>query len=386
MKILIIHTAYRFSGGEDCVVEAEKHLLETNGHEIFYLSFKNPANPIKSSWLFFASIFNPASFFRVRKTIQVFKPDVLHVHNWHFAASPAVFIAARTQKTPVVYTLHNYRLLCPSGTLFHNGHVFLNSLQQSFPWLAIKKKVYRSSYFQTFWLAFVIWFHKIIGTWRNIDKYITLTQFGKELFVNSDLLIKPEQISVKPNFTEAVNVSKQSRTNAFLFVGRLSEEKGIDCLLNAFRQNGLELLIGGDGPLSEKVRKISIQYPNIQYLGSLSKSQVRVHMQTCTALISTSICYETFGLVIIEAFALGTPTIVSHIGAASAIVTHSYNGFHFEPGNVEELNCMVNKWKNLSENTKETIRQDARKTYESLYTPIKNSNQLITIYQSVLDR
>jgi glycosyltransferase involved in cell wall biosynthesis len=200
MKILLIHTIYRFKGGEDTVVESEKKMLQENGHEVYSLIFTNPTNPVKALAIFFIALFNPVSYFRVIKAIQRFQPDVIHIHNWHFAASPAIFWAARTKEIPVVYTLHNYRLLCPSGILFYQGKLFLDSLQQNFPWEAIKKKVYRNSVFQTFWLAFIVWAHYKTGTWNKVNKYIALTSFGKDVFVSSKPAVFSQKIIVKPNF------------------------------------------------------------------------------------------------------------------------------------------------------------------------------------------
>jgi glycosyltransferase involved in cell wall biosynthesis len=199
MKILIIHTIYRFKGGEDSVVESEKKMLQENGHEVYTLIFKNPTNPVKALAVFFIALFNPISYFRVIKAIKRFQPDLIHIHNCHFAASPSVFFAARKKNIPVVHTLHNYRLLCPSGILFHQKKLFLDSLQQNFPWKAIKKKVYRNSVFQTFWLAFVVWFHHKVGTWDKVDKYIVLTPFSKDLF-SSKSGVFLQKIIVKPNF------------------------------------------------------------------------------------------------------------------------------------------------------------------------------------------
>ncbi|MDR1181671.1 MAG: glycosyltransferase family 4 protein, partial [Bacteroidales bacterium] len=248
MKILIIHTAYRYKGGEDSVVESEKKLLHDNGHDVHSLIFNNPDSPVKALLMFFIALFNPVSYFKVSKAIEEFQPDVIHIHNWHFAASPSVFWAARRKHIPVVHTLHNYRLLCPSGILFHQGKLFLDSLKQDFPWRAVRKKVYRNSVFQTFWLAFVVWFHEKTGTWNKVNKYIALTLFGKDLFVSSNPTVFTNKIIVKPNFTygdKSFNVKRQA--DSFLFIGRLSEEKGMDCLLEAFKLTGLKLKIGGNG-------------------------------------------------------------------------------------------------------------------------------------------
>ncbi|MDR2410412.1 MAG: glycosyltransferase family 4 protein, partial [Bacteroidales bacterium] len=384
MKILIIHTAYRFKGGEDSVVESEKKLLQENGHDVYSLIFENPANPVKALALFFIALFNPVSYFKVIKAINVFQPDVIHVHNWHFAASPSIFRAARGKKIPVIYTLHNFRLLCPSGILFHQGKLFLNSLQQSFPWGAVKKKVYRNSILQTFWLAFVVWFHHKTGTWNKVDKYIALTSFSKDLFLSSKFVDFAHKIIVKPNFTRAdklLNVKRQS--DIFLFIGRLSEEKGIDCLLEAVKLTGLELKIGGNGPLIDSIKDISRKYSNIQYLGNLEKMQVQQFMQECTALIFSSIWYETFGLVVIEAFSQGLPVIASNIGAMSSMIKDGYNGLLFEAGNSADLQAKLIKWQNKSQEEKEQFSKNAYQTYLDNYTPEQNITQLMVIYDSV---
>jgi glycosyltransferase involved in cell wall biosynthesis len=321
------------------------------------------------------------------KAINVFQPDVVHVHNWHFAASPSIIYAARKKKIPVVYTLHNYRLLCPSGILFHQGKLFLDSLQQNFPWKAVKRKVYRNSALQTFWLAFVVWFHHRIKTWNKVDKYIALTSFGKDLFVASKSTVFLQKIIVKPNFTfnrKSSEIKRQS--DSFLFIGRLSEEKGIDCLLNAFQSTGLKLKIGGNGPLINSVKDISMKYPNIQYLGNLEKEQVQQYMQECTALIISSIWYEGMPVTIIEAFSQGLPVITSNIGAMSSMIKDRYNGLLFEAGNPVDLRAKLTEWQNKSQEEKELFSKNAYQTYLDNYTPERNLVQLMAIYNSAIRR
>jgi glycosyltransferase involved in cell wall biosynthesis len=387
MKILIIHTAYRYKGGEDSVVESEKRLLQENGHDVYSLIFENRANPIKAAVTFLIALFNPFSYFRVIKVIETFQPDMIHVHNWHFTASSAIFFAARKKKVPVVYTLHNYRLLCPSGILFHQGKLFLESLQQPFPWKAVKRKVYRNSTFQTFWLAFVVWFHHRIGTWNKVDQYIALTSFGKDLFITSNPAVFSQKITVKPNFTFNRKSSEIKRQlDSFLFIGRLSEEKGIDCLLNALQSTGLKLKIGGNGPLINSVKDISMKYSNIQYLGNLEKEQVQQYMQECTALIISSIWYEGMPMTIIEAFSHGLPVIASNIGAMSSMIKDGYNGLLFEVGNPVDLQTKLIVWQNKSQEEKELFSQNAYQTYLENYTPEQNLAQLMAIYNSVIRR
>jgi glycosyltransferase involved in cell wall biosynthesis len=170
----------------------------------------------------------------------------------------------------------------------------------------------------------------------------------------------------------------------FLFIGRLSEEKGINCLLDALISTELKLKIGGNGPLIGIVQDISEKYSNIQYLGNLDREQVQQYMQESTALIFPSIWYETFGLVIIEAFSLGLPVIAGNLGAMSSMIKDGYNGLLFEAGNSADLQAKLIEWHNKSQKEKELFSKNAYQTYLENYTPEKNLSQLMAIYNSVI--
>ncbi len=197
MKVLFIHTCYSQHGGEDAVFESECNLLKSKNIEVESLLFQNGKNVLRNIIL---APFNIISYLKVKSTIRRFQPDVIHLHNWHFAASPSVVWAAQHCKVPIVMTLHNYRLLCPSAILFHKGELFFESLSGGFPWKAVNRKVYRNSWFLTFWLAAIIRLHKSIGTWKKVDHFITLSEFAKKIFLHSDLGLQEEKLSVKPNF------------------------------------------------------------------------------------------------------------------------------------------------------------------------------------------
>ena len=382
MKILVIHTTYRFRGGEDSVVDAESNLMKSNGHEVFTLFFKNPSGIIKSLCLFLYSMFNVSAYLKTIRVIKKLQPDVIHIHNWFFAASPAVIIAAYRKKIPVVYTLHNYRLLCPSAILFHDNSLFLDSLRQNFPWNSIRKKTYRNSFFQTFWLAFVVWFHKRIKTWNKIDKYVVLTDFAKPIFSNSTFNIIEKKLVVKPNFVSKTTVQTMKRNNSFLYIGRLSEEKGLLLLLDIFKKNEWSLRIGGTGPLVDDV-KACTKYSNILYLGNLDKEGVLRNMQECTALIFPSLWYEGMPVTIIESFSQGLPVIASNLGSMTSMIDNGYNGLLFDSGSPVDLQEKLMQWQTASSAEKETFSKNAYQTYMEKYTPENNLNQLLAIYHSV---
>jgi glycosyltransferase involved in cell wall biosynthesis len=382
VRILIIHNRYQQRGGEDTTFEQEVALLSQT-EEVQTLTFQNFSG-WKGAAQFILSIWNIFSAAKVRKSIRQFQPDVVHVHNWHYAVGPVVVRSVHNREVPVVLTVQNFRLLCPSATLLYKNSLFLDSLHAGFPWKAIRKKVYRNSFLQTFWLAFIIWVHKKIGTWKMVDRYIVQTGLAKSLFISSSLGTSESQFSIKPNFVVDPGVGLNRREDFFLYIGRLSEEKGIKTILEAFKNKIYGLYIGGDGPLKEDVLNASKADPHIRYLGLLDKNSVQEMMRRCSALIFPSIWYEGMPLTLIEAFALGTPVIASNLGAMASMITDGYNGLHFEAGNARGLSEKIDFWESLSKDGRKLFSDHARTCYEQIYTSEKNREQIMAIYQSVI--
>lgn len=384
MKILLIHTFYGQSGGEDQVFKNECDLL-SHAAEPKQLCFDNGGNKVQILLKFILGPFNIFSLSRFKSAIKEDRPDVIHIHNWHFAASPILIRAAKKLKIPVVVTLHNYRLLCPSATLFHNGQLFTESLHEKFPWKAIANKVYRNSRLQTFWLAGITYWHKKLKTWQGVDRYITLNEFSKELFLKSDLNLNEDQIDVKSNFVTDSGCSVKDRENYYLYVGRLSPEKGVPTLLAAFSNTGYELRIVGDGPLRKDVEQFDKENSNISYLGSRSNEEIRGLMKNASALIFPSIWYEGMPMTILEAFSTGTFVIGSKLGAMESLITHEYNGYLFTPGDIRALRSNIAEWEALDPLSKSIKSINARRTYENHYTPEDNLDKLLRIYNSAID-
>jgi glycosyltransferase involved in cell wall biosynthesis len=383
MKVLIIHSAYKYKGGEDTVVAEEMELLKAQGVEVDLLQFHNDRNVLLN---LLQLPFNIPSYHRVKRKLKEFEPDVVHIHNLHFAASASVPYAIKSTRTPFVITLHNYRFLCPSALLYYRGKIFLDSINQNFPWRAVKDGLYKNSRLLTFWLSFSMQIHKWIGTWKMCDCYIVLSEFSRKMFLNSKMNFKEHQIVVKPNFCSAPIATQKKTENFYLYVGRLSPEKGIATLLNVFTTTSANLKIAGDGPLKALVEKTSSEFKNVEYLGSVAKAEVRELLDKATALIFPSNWYEGMPLTIIEAFACSTPVIASRLGAMETMVEHEYNGLHFEVENEDDLKKKIFSWQNLTEQEKTRYQNNARETYERLYTPERNAQQLLSIYTSVIEK
>jgi glycosyltransferase involved in cell wall biosynthesis len=381
MKILIVHTFYRDKGGEDAVMLAEMSLLQEAGMEVELLSFQNPGNAIHAVFSLLLSPFNVFSFIKTILKIRSFQPNVVHLHNWHFAASPSVIVASQFSKVPIVLSLHNFRLICPSATLFYRGHIYLESVHQNFPWKAVRKGVYRNSVLQSFSLAFTVFLHKQLKTWQKVDRYFVFSGFMKNIFLESALGIPEDKFVVKGNSIPDLRLKKEpERKNHFVFIGRLSAEKGLDVLLKAFAETGFKLLIYGYGPLEQEVQTFAELHPNIQFRGPLNQTKVAEELSNCSALVFPSTCFEGMPLTILEAFSTGTPVISSNIGAMSSMIEDHYNGLHFEAGNSVDLAQKLQFWHALPESEQTQYRLGARATYEKNYTPEANLKILESIY------
>lgn len=384
MRILIIHNRYQERGGEDSLVEMEINLLKQE-HEVETLYFQNKPG-VGGLLQFILSVWNIAAAAKVRKKIRDFRPDIVHVHNWHFAASPIIFHSIAKAGIPVVATLHNYRILCPSATLYHDGQLQYDSLRQNFPWTAVKKKFYRNSYLLSFWLAFVLWFHRRIGTWNLVKKFLIPSASMKLFFESAGWKFPVERILVKPNFTQAGIPSHEQaqEKSGFIFVGRLSPEKGIANLLKAFRKSNHTIKIIGTGPLLGDVQEAAARHNNIQYLGLLNKESVLKELSKAEALIFPSVWQEPFGMVIIESFSVGTPVIGANIGAPATLIEHDHNGLLFDQSDEKHLFEAVSVWKSFTQDKKMILGENALNTYNSRYSPQKNLLTLNEIYQSCL--
>ncbi|MEL6651477.1 MAG: glycosyltransferase family 4 protein, partial [Bacteroidota bacterium] len=341
MKILIVHNRYLQKGGEDTVVAAEKELLESYGHQVRICMFDNadiPGGALGKLKAMFLSISNATAKARVKAEIVDFGADVVHVHNTFYVASPAIYAAAKESGVPLIQTLHNYRLLCPSAFLYHDGALYLDSVHKVYPLKAIAKRVWEGSLLKTWSIVNITAFHKLKGTYRKfVDKYIVFSEFSKGVFADSSLHLQEEQLAIKPNFVPDPGEENLPRGEHYLFVGRLSPEKGISVLLEAATTSNFKVKILGDGPLRPMVEEAASQNANIEFLGRKSREEVMHHFRTCRALIFPSVWYEGMPMVIIEALAAGAPIITSDLGNPGSMVLDGVNGLKFEAGNSAQL-------------------------------------------------
>lgn len=382
MRILIIHNQYQHIGGEDFVMGQEMEALRKN-HEVDLYTVRN-VKGLKGYLQYLLYPINWPEVKKIKERIHAFKPDLIHIHNMHYALGPLFILHIKKMKIPMVMTLHNFRLICPSATLFYDGNIYLNSINEDFPWDAIKKKVLENSFIKTFWTAFTYWIHRKRGTFKAIDRYIVLSEFSKSIFAKSKFNVPMDRFSVKPNFVKVEEVSKEYPSDYFVYVGRLSEEKGIIPLLHAWKATNHKIKIYGTGPLQKEVELICSHSPNMQYMGFQDKQTLSNQIASASAVIVPSVCYESMPLAVLEAYALGTPVIASSIGILNEMVVPLYTGLLFDPHNHINMVQTLAEWSSLPKEKILEIKENCRKEYLDKYSQPIVMEELERIYTEVL--
>lgn len=380
MKIFTVHSSYAQRGGEDQVFEAERDLLRRYGHSVVEYVQDNKSiggsAPLNTG---LRAIWSQGDFRRVRQRLKEERPDVVAVHNFFPLISPSIYYAAAAEGVPVVQTLHNYRLICPAATMLRQGELCSLCVGRSLPLPAVRYSCYRHSKVLTAGVAAMSSTHRLLGTWnRMVARYIALTEFVRDRYIEGGF--DPDKIVVKPNFTEDWRPG-DGAANTFVFVGRLSPEKGVDVLLKAWAaaESPYELRIIGSGPEELSLKAQAQTLKNVTFLGHQAPTRVREEMGRALAVIVPSVWYEGFGLTIIEAFSKGTPVLATDIGGMSSLITPGHSGYLFPRADVSALARLIRLGADLRQ-----LREGARGEYVARFTPERNYEYLMGILGSVV--
>jgi len=386
MKILLCHNQYQQQGGEDQVFLAEKKLLESypeNTVNLFIVNNDKIKNLFSKISVTLSLSYSIKQKKKLSQILKNNRPDVVHVHNFFPLLSPSIYDACMELNIPVVQTLHNYRIICPSALLMKNNLICEKCINGT-PYNAALYRCYRDSIIGSLVVARMVNKHRKQETWNNkVTRFIALTDFAKGKFVEAG--ISENKIIIKPNFIDERLMNKEFNNNerkGALFVGRLSNEKGILTLLKAWQQIDLKINIAGDGPLFKQL--INKATNNINFLGNIDKTSVLKEMERAEFLIMPSECYEGFPMVLVEAFSQGLPVIASRLGGMKEIVEDRITGLLFDPTNTNDLAAKVN-WLKKHPKFCKKMGLNARKIYEEQYTAKKNYKMLTAIYQECID-
>jgi len=384
LRILQVHNRYREPGGEDAVVASEAALLRANGHEVIEHFVRNPGGGAGAAARLAVAPWNPASARAIRRVALECAPDVAHVHNTWFTLSPSVLGALHRSKVPVVMTVHNYRLVCLNALVFRDGHPCTDCVGRA-PVPGVRHRCYRDSALQSAVAAATLSFNRTRGTWVDaVDRFIAPSHGLRDTLVAGGL--PAERFTVRPHAVADAGPRTRppSISTTVLCVGRVSEEKGVDVLLEAWaraRPAGLELVVVGDGPRREELERRAVA--GVRFTGRLPHDEVRALMLGARALVFPSVCFEVFPMTLVEAMSAALPVIASAHGGSAEIVGPIGAQWLAEPGRVQSW---VDRLANLADaDALDTAGACAREIYASQYAPERGVGSLIGAYQAAID-
>ncbi|MFF0100135.1 glycosyltransferase family 4 protein [Micromonospora sp. NPDC005257] len=325
MRIVVAHNRYREAqpSGENTIVDAEIAQLTAAGVEV--LPFLRSSDEIPSmskpakALLPISPIWAPKAQHDLDRLLTEHRPDVLHLHNPYPLLSPWVVRTAHKRGVPVVQTVHNYRQVCSSGLYFRDGVICQDCRGRTLGVPAIVHRCYRNSRAQSALMATTLAVHR--PTWKSVDRFIALTTAVADHL--RDYGIPDERIVVKPNAVPDPGTPSPAG-NGFLFMGRLSPEKGLDLLLSAWRRHPVGALgplrVAGDGELRPLAEAAAAERPDVLYLGQLDRSGVRAALADSSVVLATSTWHDVLPTVIIEALAAGRPVLGTALGGIPYLV------------------------------------------------------------------
>jgi glycosyltransferase involved in cell wall biosynthesis/SAM-dependent methyltransferase len=388
MKILIVHNRYRSASpsGENRVVDQETAALLRAGHEVEH--FERMSDDIEDFTLREKTVipgqvvWSPSAAREISKILGEFRPDVVHVHNVFPMISPSVLQACRRHLVPTVVTLHNYRLICPSGDLFRNGSICHDCVGR-IPLPAVRHGCYRESATATIPLAIAGATQKRL--WQTLPSaYIFISAAQRDLF--SSMNLPHERSFVKHNLVYPMESSTETES-LVVYIGRLNEAKGLPLLMEAWDRADLKntkLVIAGGGPLEEEVAAWARSRPSVEAPGLLSRQECIALLGRARAAIVPSQWQEPFGLVIAEAMSASVPSIAPSHGSFPELITDGEDGALFPPGDVGSLAKLIGDVENDPSHWAE-LGRNAYATYSRRFEPEGNVRQLESIYRFAIE-
>ncbi len=389
---MVAHNRYRQAqpSGENTMVDLEIAQLTAAGVEV--LPFLRSSDEIPSmsaparALLPISPIWAPRAQQSLAALIREHHPDVLHLHNPYPLLSPWLVRTAHRHGVPVVQTVHNYRQVCASGLYFRDGQICQECRGRRVALPAVAHRCYRGSRAQSAVMATTLAVHR--STWRSVDRYIALTSAIADHL--RDYGIPEGRIVVKPNSIPDPGLdfalesgpvgAGAARGRGFLFLGRLSPEKGLGLLLDAWRQHpdGTlgTLTIAGDGDLRPLALRAATERADIEYAGALSRDAVRSAIRAAAVVVAPSTWHDVLPTVIIEALANGRPVLGTNLGGIPYLVGSA--GWVVPPDPAALAAALP-----LAAAQAADLSPAARRRYETTFHPDVVIKQLLATYESL---
>ncbi|NML52598.1 glycosyltransferase family 4 protein [Streptomyces sp. R302] len=392
MRVLVVHNRYSSAqpSGENRVVDEEVALLRAAGHEVGLFERRSDsigarsllgkaAVPLLVPW-------NPAVRTELAARLRAERPEVVHVHNVFPLLSPSVLAACADAGVPVVATLHNYTQVCPPGTLHRDGRACGECVGAPVPLAAVRHGCYRDSRLATVPLAVGLAVNRR-RWWSGVDRFLCISAAQREVLVRSGM--PAGRLAVKHNFVPDPGAVRTAPGRHLLFLGRLTEAKGVRLLMAAWEELaagggvGVPLVIAGAGPLDREVAAWAEGREDVRYVGLYDPARVREAVAGAVAVVAPSEARETFGLVAAEAMAAGVPVVAAGHGGFSELVEDGVTGLLHRPGDAASLASTVRRIA-ADPGRNEEMGRAARRRYDRFFSPAVGLERLVEEYRAAI--
>ncbi len=406
-KVLLVNNYYYNRGGDCTYLFGVKRMLEERGHNVVVFSMHHPQN-IESTWSkYFVNYINydeevkkitlssgikvasrTIYFLKARKMINKLikeeKPDIAHLQNIHHHITPSILYAFRKNKIPVAWTLHDYQLICPNISFLANGEICERCKKKRY-YAPVLVRCKKGSLTASLMSSIEIIIHTLMGVDRLVNKFIAPSRFIEKKFIEYGF--SSDKIKHISHFTNLPAKNEPgSSQDYYLFVGRISEEKGVKTLVDAaIKTNRSKLkIIGGGALLEEMVNYTKAKDENniVEFLGHKSRDEVDEILAGCKFLVIPSEWYEISGLVILEAFACGKPVVGSRIGGIPELIEDNVTGLTFEMGNANDLSLKIEYMLNNPDEVRK-MSINAREFVEKELQADNHYEKIIEVYNEI---
>ena len=389
MRILVVHNFYQQPGGENVVAQQEIDRLQATDDVFVYQRHNDEINSfgvVEKLNFALETIHSRTTVADITKIAKEFRPDFAYVHNIYPLISPSLYHTLHASGVPILQVVHDFRPFCANGLFYTRGRI-CEACKDGNHLHAIWNKCYKNSYVFSAIYAAAMDRCRRSGGLDKVDAFLCLTDFGRDLLTGMG--IPPHKVFVRPNSIDASQILLSKRAGDYVaYIGRLSSEKGLMTLLRAFEQlKGVSLKIAGTGPMEEELRAYvrNKQDLNVELVGFVDGDQKWEFLRKSRFVVVPSEWYETFGLVIVEAYAAGKPVIASDLGGIGSLVENGVTGLLFKPGDPSDLARQIDALWRAPESAGR-MGACARRVVEERFSPAAVYRQLIGVAQKVCAR
>lgn len=341
MKILLVHNNYGKYSGEEAVVDKMAHIFSEHGHEVcFYRSTTEGSRESLFGKIkgFLYGIYSPVGVRGLRETLEREKPDIVNVHNLYPFISPAALFECKRMKIPIVMTVHNFRLICPTGLFMRNGKPCEVCLERGNEWGCIQYNC-EHSYFKSVGYTLRNVYARWTGAYKNnVRTFACITEFQRKKLIEAGF--DKNKIVVIHNSIDIPLKYETTFGSYVAYIGRLSYEKGYDLLVEIARKYPeIQFCFAG-----AKREDTNIAFPkNVQLMGYLKGKELEHFIKNARLVVIPSRCYEGFPMAILEAAQFGKPCVCPDHGGFTEIIGKGENaiGRLFEPNNLNDLEKQI---------------------------------------------